>query len=66
MYHLLQDSIKMPKYIKWPKGEFLQETVELFENMWDYPQCAGAIDGSHIPIIALSYWGAKFCSYGVQ
>lgn len=44
--------VVMPKYIKWPKGEQLQETVDLFENMWDYPQCAGAVDGSHIPIIA--------------
>ena len=44
--------VVMPKYIKWPRGEQLQETIELFENMWDYPQCAGAIDGSHIPIIA--------------
>ena len=44
--------VVMPKYIKWPKGEQLQETVDLFENMWNYPQCTGAVDGSHIPIIA--------------
>ena len=44
--------VLMPKYIAWPKGELLKETVELFEHMWGYPQCAGAIDGSHIPIVA--------------
>ena len=39
-----------------PKGtsKYLEEddTVEMFESKFNCPQCFGAIDGSHIPIIA--------------
>ena len=34
-----------------------QETVDIvrgFRDRWSFPQCAGAVDGSHIPIIAPS------------
>ena len=44
--------VLMPKYIKWPEGEKLKDVVELFEHKWGYPQCCGAVDGSHIPILA--------------
>ena len=42
----------MPKYIKWPTGEHLTDVIHVFEQKWGYPQCAGAVDGSHIPILA--------------
>ena len=44
--------ILMPKHIKKPEGNQLKEIVEVFERKWGFPQCVGAVDGSHIPIIA--------------
>ena len=46
------NKVLTPIYIKIPTGQQLKETVDLFENKWGFPQCAGAIDGSHIPIVA--------------
>lgn len=40
----------MPAYIKFPSGDALSDVVEGFEQSFHFPQCAGAIDGSHIPI----------------
>ena len=45
------DSIIRPQYISFPRGEELKAVVEGFENEWGVPQCVGAIDGSHIPIL---------------
>lgn len=39
-------------YIQFTTGEALVSVVEGFERIWGFPQCAGAIDGSHIPICA--------------
>ena len=39
-----------PEYIKFPTGTALTEVVEGFKEYWDIIQCAGAIDGSHIPV----------------
>ena len=41
----------LPWYIHFPSGEDLQRTVDGFHAVWDVPQCAGAIDFSHIPIL---------------
>ena len=38
------------QYISFPAGEDLKNVVERFKAKWDIPQCAGAIDGSHIPV----------------
>ena len=40
------------QYIKIPGGQSLQAVVDGFESKWGFPQCVGAVDGSHIPIIA--------------
>ena len=38
-------------YVFIPSGEKLKEVVDGFEEFWGFPQVAGAIDGTHIPII---------------
>ena len=45
-------------------GQGLRTIVDSFESKWGFPQCTGAIDGSHIPIIApaenaLDYYNRK-------
>ena len=41
----------LPHYVKIPQEDKLKEVVDGFETWWGFPQAAGAIDGSHIPII---------------
>ena len=43
-------SVLMDIYITFPCGDSLKSVVDGFRQKWGYPQCAGAIDGSHIPI----------------
>ena len=52
------------KYIKVPTGPQLRKITDGFYTKWGFPQCIGAIDGSHIPIIApkenpLDYYNRK-------
>ena len=42
----------LPKYIQIPTGDRLKAIVDGFESKWGFPQCVGAIDGSHIPIVS--------------
>ena len=42
----------LPEYIQIPTGNSLKEIVLSFKNDMSFPQCAGAIDGTHIPIIS--------------
>ena len=45
----------LPRYIRFPAGAVLREVIdgfEGFEHDLGFPQCAGAVDGSHIPIIS--------------
>ena len=39
------------KYVKVSSGDMLMEVVNGFEELWGFPQAAGVIDGTHIPII---------------
>ena len=41
----------LPHCVQIPQQENLREIVEGFEILWGFPQAAGAIDGTHIPII---------------
>ena len=52
------------QYISIPTGQGLRRIVNGFSSKWGFPQCIGAIDGSHIPIIApsenpLDYYNRK-------
>lgn len=49
--HAIVSSL-MKSYIKFPTGDELQKVVDGFNAKWGFPQCVGAIDGSHIPISA--------------
>ncbi|KAM7431033.1 hypothetical protein ABFA07_018335 [Porites harrisoni] len=42
----------LPSYVKWPTGQRLEESVSSFFTKWNFPQCVGAIDGTHIEIVA--------------
>ena len=39
------------RYIKLPNDDSIQTITDGFLRCWQFPQCAGAIDGSHIPIL---------------
>ena len=41
----------LEKYINIPQGNAAMDVVRGFEEKWGFPQCFGAVDGSHIPII---------------
>ena len=43
-------SVLMRQYITFPNGSGLQDVIEGFSERFGVPQCAGAIDGSHIPV----------------
>ena len=52
------------RYITIPSGERLKLVVDGFQSKWGIPQCVGAIDATHIPIIApkdspLDYYNRK-------
>ena len=36
-------------YINFPTNHALVKVIQGFQEKWNLPQCAGAIDGSHIP-----------------
>ena len=39
----------LPKYIRIDNHK---DVVDGFEHKWGFPQCAGAVDGTHIPIVS--------------
>ena len=44
--------VLLPRYMKVPTGDSLKEVIHGFEHKWGFPQCAGAVDGTHIPIVS--------------
>ncbi|XP_061071558.1 uncharacterized protein LOC133105447 [Conger conger] len=46
------NQIVLPEAIPEPNAEELEEMAALFQRKWGVPQCVGAVDSSHIPIIA--------------
>lgn len=47
---VIVDSL-LSKYIRIPHGNDAMEVVRGFEERWGFPQCFGAVDGTHIPIL---------------
>lgn len=45
---------RFPKVVSFPKGDDLFQVIQGYEDAWGFPMCAGAIDGTHIPILAPS------------
>ncbi|XP_049579200.1 uncharacterized protein zgc:113227 [Syngnathus scovelli] len=45
-------ALLLPCHIRFPDPEMLAETAADIEARWGLPRCVGAINGSHIPIIA--------------
>jgi hypothetical protein len=43
---------QFPKAITFPKGDEVHQVLQGYEERWGFPMCAGAIDGTHIPILA--------------
>ena len=39
-----------PKYMSVAKGDELAHVIANYKEKWGFPICAGAIDGTHIPI----------------
>ena len=52
----------LPEYVSIPNSEKLKEIVEGFETYLGFPQAAGAIDGSHIPIIRPDESASDYCN----
>ncbi|XP_071345501.1 uncharacterized protein [Trachinotus anak] len=58
VFNCLQDfcnaviKVLLPAHITCPDADKLVELATFFNNRWRVPQCVGAIDGSHLPIIA--------------
>lgn len=42
----------LPLYIKTPSEEEFKLIIQGFKDKWSFPQCGGAIDGTHIGILA--------------
>lgn len=42
----------LPKYIRVPTGDALKAVIGGFKIDYGFPQCAGAVDGTHIPILS--------------
>ena len=38
------------RYITIPKGDDLKQVIATYKGKWGFPMCAGAIDGTHVPI----------------
>lgn len=45
-------NVLLPKYIAMPKGNALKNVIEGFRRDYGFPQCVGAVDGTHIPVVS--------------
>ncbi|XP_064384383.1 uncharacterized protein LOC135333340 [Halichondria panicea] len=52
--------VLMPRCVRIPTGHDLRTVVDGFENDFGFPQCAGVVDGTHIPIVSPEYCPADY------
>lgn len=45
-------SVLLKKFIRWPSSAVMEKFAQEFQNLHQIPYVVGAVDGSHIPIIA--------------
>ena len=51
---------KLSHVVSFPHGDELVQIINDYEQRWGFPMCAGAIDGTHIPIIVSSECHAEY------
>ncbi|XP_067654467.1 uncharacterized protein [Haliotis asinina] len=49
-----------PDAVKFPTGTELKKVISGFQKKWRFPNCGGAIDATHIPIIAPQQFHADY------
>ncbi len=52
--------VLMPRCVRIPTGHDLRTVVDGFKNDFGSPQCAGVVDGTHIPIVSPEYCPADY------
>ena len=52
-----------PVYLKTPTKESFKQIAQVFEEVWNFPFCLGAIDGKHISIQAPNKSGTEYFNY---
>ena len=56
----------LPQYIRLPTGDALREVIDGFKREHGFPQCAGAVDGTHIPIVSPIECPADYYKDGIR
>uniref|UniRef100_A0A3Q3A0V1 DDE Tnp4 domain-containing protein n=1 Tax=Kryptolebias marmoratus TaxID=37003 RepID=A0A3Q3A0V1_KRYMA len=54
------ETVLVPEQIRFPDEDHFREIAMYIENRWGLPQCVGAIDGCHIPIIAPQHYHTDY------
>ncbi|KAI3356027.1 hypothetical protein L3Q82_017302, partial [Scortum barcoo] len=63
LQHSDHGAASCPAYIAFPDTDKLVGMATFFENHWGVPKCVGAIDGSHIPIIAPEQYARDYYNW---
>ena len=53
-------TILLQKFIRWPSTSTMEQFAREFENLHQIPYMVGAVDGSHIPIVAPRFHAADY------
>ena len=59
-------NVLLLRYIKMPTDDNLKAVIDGFEHKWMFPQCVGAVDGTHIPIVSPRECPADYGRVGTQ